>query len=49
MEIVIEKIAVYGSVFLLCLVVLLIYLRKIKRGSRKVEAKIASAKKDGLH
>ena len=49
MEIVIEKIAVYGSVFLLCLVVLLIYLRKLKRGSKKVEAKIASAKKDGLH
>jgi len=49
MEIVIEKIIVYGSVFLLCLIVLLIYLRKLKRGSRKVEAKIASAKNDGLH
>ena len=49
MEIVIEKIVVYGSVFLLCLIVLLIYLRKLKRGSRKVEAKIAIAKKDGLH
>ncbi len=49
MEIVIEKIVVYGSVFLLCLVVILIYLRKLKRGSRKVEAKIAKAKREGIH
>ena len=49
MEIMLEKILVYGSVFLLCLIVLLIYLRKLKRGSKKVETKIASAKKDGLH
>jgi len=49
METFIEKIIVYGSVFLLCLVVVLIYLRKLKRGSKKVEAKIATAKKDGLY
>jgi thioredoxin reductase (NADPH) len=49
MEIVVEKIVVYGSVFLLCLIVLLIYLGKLRRGSRKVEAKIANAKKDGIH
>jgi len=45
----IENMIVYGSVFLLCLIVVLIYLRKLKRGSRKVEAKIASAKKQGIH
>ncbi len=49
MEIVIENLVVYGSVILLCLIVVLIYLRKLKRGSRKTEAKIASAKKDGIH
>ena len=49
METMIENIIVYGSVFLLCLIVVLIYLRKLRRGSRKVEAKIASAKKDGIH
>ncbi len=44
-----EKIIVYGSVFLLCLIVVLIYLIKLKRGSKKVKAKIAIAKKEGLH
>jgi len=49
METFIEKIIVYGSVFLLCLIVVLIYLLKLRRGSKKVEAKIATAKKDGLY
>ena len=49
METFIEKIIVYGSVFLLCLIVVLIYLIKLKRGSKKVKAKIAIAKKDGLY
>jgi thioredoxin reductase (NADPH) len=49
MDIMFEKIIVYGSVFLLCLIVLLIYLGKIRRGSKKVETKIANAKKEGLH
>ena len=49
METFIEKIIVYGSVFLLCLIVVLIYLMKLKRGSKKVKAKIAIAKKDGLY
>ncbi|RLD59118.1 MAG: 4Fe-4S ferredoxin [Bacteroidetes bacterium] len=49
METFIEKIIVYGSVFLLCLIVVLIYLIKLRRGSKKVEAKIATAKKDGLY
>ena len=49
METFLEKIIVYGSVFLLCLIVVLIYLIKLKRGSKKVAAKIATAKKDGLY
>ena len=49
METFIEKIIVYGSVFLLCMIVVLIYLIKLKRGSKKVKAKIATAKKDGLY
>jgi thioredoxin reductase len=48
MEVLIENIIVYGSVFLLCLVVILLYMRKLKRGSRKVEAKIDNAKKTGI-
>ena len=49
MELVIENLIVYGSVILLCLIVVLIYLRKLKRGSRKTEVKIANAKLEGLH
>ena len=49
MEIMIENLIVYGSVVLLCLIVVLIYLLKLKRGSRKVAAKIATAKKEGMH
>ena len=49
METMLENVIVYGSVFLLCLIVVLIYLRKLRRGSRKVEAKIVDAKKDGIH
>ena len=49
METMIENLIVYGSVFLLCLIVVLIYIRKLRRGSRKVEAKIAHAKKEGIH
>jgi len=49
METFLEKIIVYGSVFLLCLIVVLIYLIKLRRGSKKVQAKIALAKKEGLH
>ncbi|MFH0759316.1 MAG: NAD(P)-binding domain-containing protein [Bacteroidota bacterium] len=49
MESVIENLIVYGSVFLICLFVVLIYMRKLKRGSKKVEAKIASAIRAGIH
>ena len=44
-----ERIIVYGAVFLLCLIVVLIYLIKLRRGSKKVKAKIATAKKEGLY
>ncbi len=44
-----EKIIVYGAVFLLCLIVVLIYLIKLRLGSKKVKAKIATAKKEGLY
>jgi len=49
MEIMLEKIVIYGSVFLICLIVVLIYLLKIRRGSRKVEAKLQKAKIAGIH
>lgn len=49
MEIWIENILIYGLVFILCLVVVYVYLRKQKRESRVVEAKIEQAKKDGVH
>jgi thioredoxin reductase (NADPH) len=45
----IEEFVMYGAVFLLCLIVVLIYLRKLRKGSKSVEAKIANAKRDGLY
>lgn len=48
METQIEEILIYGSAILLCLIVIYIYLRKQKRESKKVEAKIAQAKEEGL-
>ena len=49
MELLIENITVYGSVFILFVAVVAIYLRKQKRESKEVEAKIERAKKEGLH
>jgi len=49
MEILLEKIAVYSIVALFCIVVVVIYLRKQKRESKIVEAKIVKAKEDGLY
>lgn len=49
MELVIEKIAVYGSVILFCIVIVFIYLRKQKKDSKRVEEKIATAKLEGLY
>lgn len=48
METQIEEILIYGSAILLCLIVIYIYLRKQKLDSKKVEAKIAIAKEEGL-
>jgi thioredoxin reductase/Pyruvate/2-oxoacid:ferredoxin oxidoreductase delta subunit len=49
MEVLIEQIVIYGAVALLCLAVIVIYLRKQKRESRTVEEKIEKAMKEGLH
>ena len=48
-ETLVENIVIYSLVILLCLVVVMIYLRKQKRESKQVEAKIAKAKEDGLY
>jgi len=48
MELVIENIVIYGTVALLCIVVVWIYLRKQIRETKSTEAKIELAKQDGL-
>lgn len=48
-EILLEKVVIYALAALLCLVVVFIYLRKQKRESKKVDAKIAKAKEEGLY
>lgn len=42
-----EQLLIYGIAFLLCFTVIFIYLRKEKKNSQKVEAKIEQAKQDG--
>jgi thioredoxin reductase (NADPH) len=49
MEQVIENILVYSVVIILCLGVVIFYLRRQKRISRKVDEKIAKAKREGLY
>lgn len=49
MEIVIENIIIYSLVAILCIAVVIIYLRKKSRASRIVEEKIRQAKEAGLH
>ena len=49
MELLIEKIAVYSLAILICLVIIIIYLRKQSRESKRVEEKIATAKLEGLY
>jgi len=44
-----EEVVIYSLVILFCLLIVFIYLRKQKRDSKKVEAKIATAKEDGLY
>lgn len=48
MEILIEKLVIYGIVILFLSLVVIIYIRKIKRESRLVEDKIKLAKEEGL-
>jgi thioredoxin reductase (NADPH) len=49
MELLIENIIVYGSVLILFVGLVAIYLRRQKRKSREVERKIEKAKKEGLY
>lgn len=48
-ETLLEQIIIYSVVILFCLIVVFIYLRKQKRDSKKVEAKIVIAKQEGLY
>jgi len=48
MEILVENIVVYASAILICLLVVILYLRRQKRRSRDTEAKIAKAKQEGI-
>jgi thioredoxin reductase (NADPH) len=49
MEQTIESILIYSAAIILCIAVVLIYLRKKSRESRAVAAKVKQAKEDGLH
>ena len=49
METQLEEIIIYSLAFLLCLVVVLLYLRKQRKGSRQVKQKIQKAKELGLY
>ncbi|MDF1575862.1 MAG: NAD(P)-binding domain-containing protein [Bacteroidales bacterium] len=49
MELLLEKIIIYGLVFLLCLLVLVIYMFKLRRTSRKTADKIAEARASGTY
>ncbi len=48
MNVLIEQIAVYGAVLLLCGVVVYLYLRSLKKQSQEVEQKVALAKEEGV-
>ncbi|MCX6305753.1 MAG: NAD(P)-binding domain-containing protein [Bacteroidetes bacterium] len=49
MELLFEKFAAYSVAILFCLIVVIIYLRKQKRDSKKVEEKIVKAKLEGMY
>ncbi|MDX1476293.1 MAG: NAD(P)-binding domain-containing protein [Saprospiraceae bacterium] len=49
MEILFEKILIYGIVGLICLGIILYYLRALRLKSKAVEAKIAKAKEHGMY
>lgn len=49
MELLLENILIYSFVFSLCIVAIVFYLRKQKKASKIVEAKIMEAKEKGLY
>ncbi|MBK7628249.1 MAG: NAD(P)-binding domain-containing protein [Bacteroidales bacterium] len=49
MEQTVESILIYGAAIILCVVVIVIYLRKKTKESRLVDEKIKIAKEEGLH
>lgn len=49
MEVFLEQIIIYGIVAGLILLTIFIYVRQLRRNSRKVDAKIKIAKEEGLH
>lgn len=49
MEVLIEKIVVYGIVFLMCAAIVFLYLRKKKRSSLETEKKVIIAKEEGMY
>jgi thioredoxin reductase/Pyruvate/2-oxoacid:ferredoxin oxidoreductase delta subunit len=49
MEQLVENIVVYSVAIIICLAAVILYLRRQKRKSKKVEAKIAIAKLEGIH
>ena len=48
-EVLLEQLIVYGSVFLLCGIIVFFYLRGKKKSSNKVEKKVEKAKADGTY
>jgi thioredoxin reductase (NADPH) len=48
-EIMLENVVIYSVVILFCLLIVFIYLRKQRRESKAVEAKIVIAKRDGMY
>jgi len=49
MELLLEKIIIYGSVILLCMLVVAIYIIRLRRISRKTAQKISDARAAGTH
>lgn len=43
-----EQLLIYGAVFLFCVIILWVYIRKLRKESSKVAAKIEQAKQEGL-
>lgn len=49
MEVLVEQLVVYGVVAMLIALTVFLYVRHLKRSSKKVEEKIRKAKEEGLH